>query len=191
MTSSKKKQKGIIRRGIPASPSVTIKNVEFKRGLDSRLVSTTSLSSSRSSTPLTSKAPHEPDAHADAQQLYSDVDEELLEATDKKKTKAKGASRSVSVRTVSHFFTLTFSPHPTNSHCWKNSLGMNMTMNSWMNLLGLSLPPSLRVSPTVASARHLPPRSVVLIVLRSPSFVKLAFCPFTAVSHSTISRYLA
>ena len=98
MSTAKKKPKNkpIIQRGIPANPSVTITSQVFKRSAGSRLVSTTSVSSTRSSTPLRTKTTHEPSGDADTQ-LYSDVDEELLEKSGR--AKRKKPSQSVSVST--------------------------------------------------------------------------------------------
>ena len=95
-TSKRKKNKPLIQRNIPANPSITIKAQEFKRSTASRLVSTTSLSSSsRSPAPLVPQTAHEcPDDPTDLQ-LYSDVEEELLDKSSKKGRERK--SRSVSV----------------------------------------------------------------------------------------------
>lgn len=107
MSGSKKKRgKPIIQQNIPANPLVTIKAHEFKRSTASRLVSTTSLSSSsRSPTPFVSQTAHEPSSCYADTQLYSNAEEELLKKAEKK---AKGKpSRSVSVSTISPRF-----PHP-------------------------------------------------------------------------------
>ena len=139
--STRKKAKPIVRRNIPADPSVTVKAYEFKRASGSRLVSTTSLSSSRSPAPSASQLAHEhPDDLADGQ-MYSDVDEELME--DVANTRKKKPSRSVSVSVVSRFpplSPLSSHPNPTNRHYWKN--GSNTKKNPWTSMPGWSLRPN-------------------------------------------------
>ena len=148
MSSSKKKVKPIVRRGIPADPSVIVKAHEFKRGSGSRFVSTTSLSSSRSPAPSASQSAHEhPNDPIDGQ-IYSDVDDELLENV--ANTKKKKQSRSVSVSAVSRFPPLSSPPlpspllsshpNPTNRHCWRS--GSNTKTNSWTSTHGWSLHPN-------------------------------------------------
>lgn len=95
-TTRRKKTKPIIQRGIPAGPSETVTNREFsKRPATSRLIATTSVSSSRSSTPLASKTADEHCDDPTEMEFYSDVDEELLGKAREKQS--KGSSRSVSV----------------------------------------------------------------------------------------------
>lgn len=94
-TSKKKKQKPIIHRNLPASPSTTVRTREFKRLPGSRLVSTTTTSSSRSSTPLHPQLSHGRSDEPSESQFYSDVDEETQESVRKKDR--KGPSRSVNV----------------------------------------------------------------------------------------------
>ena len=90
MSSAKrKKTKGIIQRGVPSDPSTTAKDLDFTRAAGLRLVSTTSLSSSRSPTPLAAPVTHEPVETPADTQLYSDVDEEQLEREEKKKKKER------------------------------------------------------------------------------------------------------
>ena len=101
MTASKKSQKSksrskpIIQQGIPANPAF-VKSKEFKRSAGSRLVSSTSTSSSaRSSMSLLPPTPHKhADESADSQ-MYSDVEGELLHKV--KKKERKGQSHSVTV----------------------------------------------------------------------------------------------
>ena len=93
----KRRAKPIIQNNIPSDPSATITTREFKRSSTSCLLSITSVSSSRSSTPLPVKTTHKSPADTAETQLYSDVDEELLETA--KKSKRKGPSRSVNVST--------------------------------------------------------------------------------------------
>ena len=115
----KVKHKAIIQRGVPSDPSTTVKTQDFKRSAGSRLVSTTSISSSRSSVPLTTSATHESvDNPADAQ-LYSDIDEEELEREEKKKRKKerKGPSRSVNMSTHFCSFVLAPSSDPASRRC--------------------------------------------------------------------------
>lgn len=105
---SKKKAKPIVQRNIPTNASVTIKAREFKRSQGSRLLSTTSLASSRSSTPLASQMAHDFSDEPPDTQLYSDVDDDLLESATKKER--KGPSRSVSVSVDSRTPLLPSSP---------------------------------------------------------------------------------
>ena len=93
----KHRPKPIVQKNIPADPSATITTREFKRSSTSHLLSIISVSSSRSSTPLPVGTTHEPSDDTAETQQYSDIDEELLEEAQKKKS--KGASRSVSVST--------------------------------------------------------------------------------------------
>lgn len=99
-TSKKKKSRPIIQQNIPANPSITVKAKEFKRSAGSRLKSTTSLSSSsRTPIPLAPQTAHEDADGPTDIQLYSDVEEELLEKPGKKGRER--SSRSVSVSTMS------------------------------------------------------------------------------------------
>lgn len=103
MVSTKKKRRPrpFVQKHLPSGQSATITTREFKRSSASHLVSVTSVSSSRSSTPLPTNTTHESSSDATETQLYSDVDEELLENVARKKR--KGPSRSVSVSTLSFF----------------------------------------------------------------------------------------
>ena len=107
-TTKRKKSKPIVQRGIPAGPSETVTNREFKRSATSRLVATTSVSSSRSSTPLNSNTADEPSDNSTETGYYSDVDEELLKKGGKEKRKRSSGSVSVrALRSLASCSTLT------------------------------------------------------------------------------------
>lgn len=95
MSGKKRKSKPIVQKGIPSGPSETVTTREYTRSATSRLMATTSVSSSRSSTPLPPKTADEPCDHLTETELYSDVDEEVLGKEAKKKRKQ--SSRSVNV----------------------------------------------------------------------------------------------
>lgn len=88
-------------------------------------MSTTSLSSSRSSTPLVPQMAHEPpDDPTEA--AYSDVDEEVLEKAKKKERKGPSQSVNVSARFSFIVFTL-YSKAIANRQCSQS--GSNMKAN--------------------------------------------------------------
>lgn len=108
MAPKRKKQKPLVQRNIPAYASATITAHEFKQSTGSQVVATTTLLSSRPSTPLATATTYEPNNSAETQ-VYSDVDEGLLEKVEK--TKRQRPSRSVNVRPVQTSPAL--SPQPT------------------------------------------------------------------------------
>ena len=118
-----KKAKPIIHRYIPANPSVAVKTQEFKQSSRSHLTSTTS----RSSVPL---VPQTPPDDPTGDQLYSDVNKELLEKV--AKNKRKGPSRSVSVSATSCPLLPCLASNSPDRRCWKS--GSNTKMNSWMSM---------------------------------------------------------
>jgi len=97
----KKTKPPLVQRGLPPGPAEAVTNRQYSRSATSRLTATTSVSSSRSSTPLLTETADEPRQDPTEEAFYSDVDDELQKGA--KKRKASSRSVSVSLSRITFF----------------------------------------------------------------------------------------